>query len=113
MTVRAPTNVQVSINTTDGDKIDVEWVDVATNEDGYRVYVSNDQGLNWAQDSGDLSADTESYTTTALLDGERYWVEVRAFDADGEVASEEPGVARFVGEYGGSEAGRFQYGGTS
>lgn len=80
--VESPDNVTVD-DVTD-DQITVSWNDVATDEDGYRVYVSRDGGLTWSQDSADLAAGTTSYQTSNLLDGEQYDIMVVAFKGTNE-----------------------------
>jgi hypothetical protein len=69
-----PSNI--TVDAVNGDQFDVSWQDNASNEDGYRVFVSRDGGQTWTNDSGDLPAGTTSYTTTSLLDGEQYRVTV-------------------------------------
>lgn len=71
-----------------GDNIVVEWTDVATNEDGYRVHVSTDDGSTWTQDSGDLPAGTEKYETTDLTDATQYALRLEVFNTDGSTFDE-------------------------
>lgn len=80
----APSNL--SIDAQNGDQFDLSWTDNSSSEDGYRVYVSRDGGSTWTQDGSDLAANATSTTTTNLLDGEQYDIEVRAFTSDTESA---------------------------
>lgn len=88
----APSNLVVTGVT--GDQISVSWTDNSSVEDGYRVYVSTDAGSSWTQDGSDLAANTTSYTTTNLLDGERYWFKVEAFTSYGATATDSNDVTQ-------------------
>jgi len=88
--VTAPTDLRVTV--VDGDQLQVEWADQSGGTDQFRVLLSEeapgdltDDG-SFAQEGPDLPAGTESFTTSSLLDGERYAVTVEAFDGDGNTA---------------------------
>lgn len=85
----APTQIEVtnadSQNVLPGITAEIAWVDNATDEAGYRVYLSTDLWDTQTLVSGDLAADTESYTADDLLHGERYQVGVAVFTQDTEV----------------------------
>lgn len=67
-----------------GDNVDLSWTDNSSLEDGYRVYASRDDGATWSQVGSDLAANTTSFTTPDLLDGERYRFVVAAFTTNAE-----------------------------
>lgn len=76
-----PAPTSLSADAVNGDNVDLSWLDNAGSQ--YRVHRRrNDAGRDWAQDSGDLAAGTQAYTTTSLLDGEEYEFDVEAFTAD-------------------------------
>lgn len=99
--VEAPSSV--TVENIDGDQIKISWTDVATDEDGYRVYVSRN-GLNWTQDSGDIAAGTTSYKTSNLLDGEKYHLRVVAYKGN-----EESGDSTNTRNYGSGTYGGGSY----
>lgn len=67
-------------------EIDLSWNDNSTVEDGYRIYRSTD-GTNFSQ-IADLDPGTTSYTDTGLVDGDRYYYYVEAYnDAGGSQGS--------------------------
>lgn len=74
-----PAATSVSVSNVTADAADVSWTDNANNEDGYRVLLSRDGGSTWTNASGDLAADTTSYSLSGLLNGEEYTVTVEVF----------------------------------
>lgn len=77
---QAPTNLRPSeIRDT---RAEVVWEDNATNEDGYRVYISTDGGKNWKK-VAQLSPGSTRYIITNLQDSTRYFVKVSAYNTDG------------------------------
>lgn len=59
----------LTIDALNGDDVDLSWTENADNEDGVRVYYSQDDGETWTQDA-DLAPDSTTHTVTDLLDGE-------------------------------------------
>ncbi len=84
-TTPLPAPSDLAVDAVSGDQFDLSWTDNSTGEDGFRVYRRHDGGA-WTQD-GSVSANTTTYTTTSLLDGEQYDVEVRAYTEHTESAS--------------------------
>ena len=80
----APSNLAVDAVT--GDQIDLSWTDNASGEAAYRVLRSTDGGSTFVQDGTDLAADTTTYTTTSLLDGEQYTLVVEVAAPGGRTA---------------------------
>ena len=80
------------------DSILLSWMDNATDEDGYRIYRSNDDGPY--QEIADLAADTEIYNDTnasgGVTSGVKYTYYVVAYNTDGESAHTAHTVAAYV-----------------
>jgi len=64
------------------DELQCEWTENGTDETAYRVLLSTDGGSSFTNDSGDLAADTTTYTTAEKPDGEQYTVTIRAVYPD-------------------------------
>jgi hypothetical protein len=64
------------------DELQCDWTDNGTDETAYRVLLSTDGGSSYTNDSGDLAANTTTYTTAEKLDGEQYTVKIRAVYPD-------------------------------
>jgi subtilisin family serine protease len=62
--------------------ISLSWTDNATNESGFHVERSTDNGLTWSP-AGDASADATTFTDTGLSAGTTYWYQVSAFNSAG------------------------------
>ncbi len=65
-------------------EIDLSWTDNSANETGYRVERSLNESSGFADISGNLAPDTESYSDTGLQSGVTYYYRVQAFNADGD-----------------------------
>lgn len=80
----APTAPTIGSPTvTTSDEHEIPWTDESDNEDGFRVFESTDGGKNWTNISGDLAANTTSYTTGVRDSLQLYVYYVEAFNADG------------------------------
>jgi len=82
--LEATTNL--AIDATNGDQFDLSWTDNSEGEDGYRIYVSTDGGSTWSLDKS-VAANATTATTTNLLDGQTYDIEVRPYTSDAEGTS--------------------------
>ncbi|MEO9477184.1 MAG: LamG-like jellyroll fold domain-containing protein, partial [Cyclobacteriaceae bacterium] len=67
--------VQENINGT----VTLTWTDNELAESGYRIQFSEDN-LTWTDYSGNLAADTETFTTGALTPGTSYWWRVQVYN---------------------------------
>jgi hypothetical protein len=67
--------------------ISISWTDTNDSESGYRVLTSTDGGSTFSNTSGDLSANTTSYTISGLTAGETYTIKVDSFNASTTVSS--------------------------
>jgi hypothetical protein len=65
-------------------RIDLTWIDNATDETGYRVQRSND-GHTWSQLGSDLAANSTTYSDTTATLKQRYYYRVGALGAGGTV----------------------------
>lgn len=79
-----PTNLQITNITQTS--IDLTWIDASNNETGFHVYRSaTGEVSSFILIGGDLPAGTESYEDTGpLAISQRYYYEIRAFNAVGE-----------------------------
>ena len=64
-----------------GDDITLDWDDNSNNEDGFRIYRSQSPSSGF---SAIATTGAPPYTDTALLDGERYYYYVVAYNSSGE-----------------------------
>jgi hypothetical protein len=67
--------------------LQLSWTDVATNEDGYRVYRSAAPGGPFSQLGPDMPPGSASFGDTGLGTNTRYYYRVMPFNAAGEAAS--------------------------
>ena len=65
-----------SVNTT---RIDLSWVDNASNETGYQVQRSSN-GTTWSTIAGTLPANSTTYSDASAAPGSTYYYRVRAFN---------------------------------
>ncbi|MEP4532294.1 MAG: LamG-like jellyroll fold domain-containing protein [Cyclobacteriaceae bacterium] len=72
-----PSDIFAQENT--GGSITLMWSDNETAETGYRIQFSEDN-QTWTNYSGNLAADTETFTTGALTPGTSYWWRVQAYN---------------------------------
>lgn len=77
-TLSAPT--ENSVDSTRADELDQSWTLQSTNESGVRVY-RREAGGSYSE-VADLPAGTETYTHTALLNGQQYDVVAEAYTVD-------------------------------
>jgi endonuclease/exonuclease/phosphatase family metal-dependent hydrolase len=66
------------------DSLQVSWVDIASDETGYRVYKSLSPTGPFSQLGGDLPQNTQSFTDTGLSINQQYYYRVAPFNALGE-----------------------------
>lgn len=62
----------------DDDRIDLEWTDNASNEDGYSIERSPNGTDSWAE-IDTVAANETTYSDTGLTEYTNYWYRVRAF----------------------------------
>ncbi len=65
--------------------LSLKWIDAATNEDGYRLYRSED-GTNFTH-AADLSSNATVFNDRGLSEGSTYWYKVGAWNEGGETLS--------------------------
>ncbi len=84
-----PTNLQaVALSDT---AIELEWVDNSSNEDGFKIKISQD-GSNFS-DLGTADANATSYTSTGLTPETTYYYKVIAFNSFGDSGETDPANA--------------------
>lgn len=76
--VSAPTGLAATV--TPGPTVELTWMDTATNETGYRVQRSSDNGATWTQLGIDTGANATSFVDTTTTDGGNYLYRVGALD---------------------------------
>lgn len=72
-----PAASNASASTVSGDQIDISWTDNAYNEDGYKIYRSQDGTKGSVV--GTVTTSTTSYSDTGLEDGEKYYYAVDSY----------------------------------
>jgi hypothetical protein len=80
----APTSLAASYSK-GSRKATLSWKDNSTNETGFKVWYSTNNGSTW-QVYATLAANTTSYTTSALVLGTTYQFKVTAYTSAGDSA---------------------------
>jgi hypothetical protein len=71
--------IQLAANIISGSEIEITWKDNSDRETGYSIEVSAGDRLHYIQ-VADLSANSQTYNSTGLQEGTRYYYRVRAYD---------------------------------